>query len=439
MPFSDLNLSKPLLQALDDMGLQEPTHIQSESFAVVMSGTDMVGLAQTGTGKTLAYLLPAFRQWTFAKHPWPQILILVPTRELVEQVVEEATQLGKYMNIVVRGAHGGTTMSTQQIMLQEGLDVLVATPGRLYDIAMTGTVKFKHIRKFIVDEVDEMLDLGFRPQLVNVMDLLPEKRQNLLFSATITPEVERLIEEHFNLPVYVSAARSGAPIESIRQLAYEVPNFNTKLNLLGDLLADKARFKRVLVFAPGRRLADITFDRLEELFPGHATVIHSNKAQNARRRALENFQSGDKRILVATGLVSRGLDLDAVSHVINLNIPEEPEDYIHRIGRTGRAGAGGEAITMFSPTEADRLFAAEVLMELEVERLVLPEGLPISKELLIEERPQMSSPTLNTKIPETGGAFHEKSAKRQLVNRGNRKARELRAKMESKGVKKKRR
>ena len=307
--FDDLNLSKPLLQAIDDMGLTTPTYIQSAAFAPIMSGRDVVGIAQTGTGKTLAYLLPALRQWSFVKHAYPQILILVPTRELVEQIVEQIELLTKYMDVITRGIYGGVNMRTQQITLQEGLDIMVATPGRLMDIALTGTVKFKYIRKLIIDEIDEMLELGFLPQLLTVLDLMPPRRQNLMFSATITPAVEKIIAEMFDEPLYVTAARSGTPLAQIRQLRYPVDNFNTKLNLLRHLLHDESRFRKTLVFAPSKRLADVVADALAENFPDQVAVIHSNKAQNTRFAALRSFASGERRILVATDLVSRGLDI----------------------------------------------------------------------------------------------------------------------------------
>ncbi len=430
--FRDLNLNKRLWSALDDMGITEPTYIQAAAIPAVMSGKDVVGIAQTGTGKTLAYLLPALKMWRFAKHRFPQILIIVPTRELVEQVVDQLEQLTKYMDVVIRGIYGGSSILTQQQILQDGLDVLVATPGRLLDIAMTGTIKFKFLRKLIIDEVDEMLELGFRPQLLNILDLLPPKRQNLLFSATITEDVKLIIDETFNFPLYVTAARSGTPLENITQLAYPAENFNTKVNLLEHLLADKTRFTKVLVFAPSKRLADLVFERLESTFPGHATLIHGNRAQNARFRALENFEKGDKRILVATDLVSRGLDIQGVSHVIAMNAAGEPEGYIHRIGRTGRADETGESILMFSPKELGNVANIEGLMRKEITKLDFPEEVTVSDELIPEERPQIFMPTLDVKLRETGGAFHEKGAKRKKQNRGNAKTRKLKKKMSTK-------
>ncbi|MFK8057343.1 MAG: DEAD/DEAH box helicase [Saprospiraceae bacterium] len=430
--FRDLNLTKQLWNAIDDMGLVEPTRIQMAAVPAVMSGRDVVGIAQTGTGKTLAYLLPALRQWKFAKHAYPQILIVVPTRELVEQVVEQIEMLTKYMTVVTIGIYGGSSILSQQQTLQDGLDVLVATPGRLLDIMLTGTIQFRHLRKLIIDEIDEMLELGFRPQLMNLLDLLPGKRQNCMFSATMTEDVKMIIEDIFNFPEYVTAARSGTPLKMINQLAYPAENFYTKVNLLEHILADAERFERVLVFAPNKRLADVVYNRLEVLFPGHSTVIHGNKAQNARFRALRNFQSGDKRILVATDLVSRGLDIEDISHVISMNAPGEPENYIHRIGRTGRMEKKGESILFFTQKELGQVANIEGLMRTEIERLEFPEGIEVSQELTPEETPQIYMPTLETKLKETGGAFHEKGFKASKTNRGNAKTRKLKAKMSGK-------
>ena len=438
LTFRDLNLTKPLWNALDDLGLEHPTYIQHASFPVIMSGRDVVGIAQTGTGKTLAYLLPALRQWTFVKHAHPQILVVVPTRELVEQVVEQVELLTKYMDVVTRGIYGGANIKTQQIALQEGFDVLVATPGRLVDIALTGTVKFKFLRKLIIDEIDEMLELGFMPQLTNVLDMMPERRQNLLFSATITPGVEKVIAQMFDGPVYITAARSGTPLAGIEQSLYPVPNFNTKVNLLEHLLSEEERFRKTLVFAPSKRLADVVAERLERRFPNQVAVIHSNKAQNTRFSALRRFAEGEARLLVATDLVSRGLDITGVTHVVSMDIPTEPEAYIHRIGRTGRADATGEAIAFATDKELGPLANVEGLMNQAIPRLDFPAEVEVSDQLIPEERPRVFMPTLAAKIRATGGATHERSGKRQKENRGNRKAAALRAKMKAKGRKKRR-
>lgn len=222
MTFQQLNLNTPLFSALDDLGYTIPTTIQHKVFPIAMSGKDVCGIEQTGTGKTIAYLLPCLRQWKFDKNKNPQILILVPTRELVVQVVDTVKQLSSYMSLDVVGVYGGVNINTQQIEVEKGVDVLVATPGRLFDLAMNGAFKTKFIKKLVIDEVDEMMNLGFRTQLRNIMDLLPPKRQNLLFSATITEEVETLMDNYFNAPVRVEAAPTGTPLENIEQTRFNV-------------------------------------------------------------------------------------------------------------------------------------------------------------------------------------------------------------------------
>ncbi|MCP9237122.1 DEAD/DEAH box helicase [Lewinella sp. JB7] len=407
--FSDLNLSNPLLNALTDLGLEHPTPIQSRAFPVIMSGRDVVGIAQTGTGKTLAFLLPLLRRWKFQKHPYPQTLIVVPTRELVVQVVEEIEKLTAYLNVVTVGVYGGVNLKVNAAAVEQGCDFVVGTPGRLYDLTVIGSLKFKALKHLVIDEVDELLELGFLPQLTKLFDLLPERRQNLLFSATMTPEVEAIIADTFNFPETVEAAPTGTPLENIRQFDYRVPNFNTKVNLLRHLLADAETYHRVLVFTPGKKYADLLYDELEADYPDQIGVIHGNKSQNYRFRSLERFQSGEHRVLLATDLVSRGLDLSDVSHVINVDTPDLPENYMHRIGRTGRADRTGTAITFTTEAELPALEAIEQLMNQVVEVLPLPDAVAISNVLIAEEMPVSNQPIPEVKIevsPE--GAFHEK-------------------------------
>ncbi|MEM9837199.1 MAG: DEAD/DEAH box helicase [Bacteroidota bacterium] len=418
MTFDDFNLSNPLRNALADAGYAVPTTIQARAFGPIMSGRDVVGIAQTGTGKTVAYLLPTLRLWKFQKHRFPQVLILVPTRELVVQVVEEIERLTAYLNVAVGGVFGGTNMHTQKAVVDDGLDVLVGTPGRVLDLALHGTLKFKEIKRLIIDEVDEMMELGFRPQLSRIFDLMPDRRQNLLFSATMTPEVEQIIEATFNGPLFIEAAASGTPLDNIAQLGYRVPNFNTKINLLAHILADDTAFQKVLVFVPGKRLADVVFDRLEASYPNEVGVVHGNKSQNFRFRSLQNFQSGEHRILIATDLVSRGLDISDVSHVINVDTPELAEDYIHRIGRTGRADKTGTSITFTTEDELPYLQAAEILMGRQLEVLPFPTEVPVSDILIPEEMPQLRVHNVRVKLDTTEAkAFTERKNKKTVKNR----------------------
>jgi len=418
--FRDLNLNKPLLNALDDLGYTTPTTIQGKAFSVVMSGKDMIGIAQTGTGKTLAYLLPALRQWNFSKDRLPQILIIVPTRELVAQIVETVEQLTTYMTLTVVGVYGGANIRTQADQINMGLDVLVATPGRLLDLALRGDLVLKGIKRLIVDEVDEMFDLGFKHQLLNVLDLLPEKKQSLFFSATMNEQVEELIDDCFINPVKVEAAPAGTPLENIHLTAYSVPNFNTKLNLLEDLLGTSPEMEKVLVFVSSKSFAMTVYERLLPNFEERLGVIHSNKSQNNRFETVNAFQSGEISILIATDLISRGIDITGVTHVINFDAPDDFENFIHRVGRTGRADRKGEAISFFSPFEASsEKHITEGLGELKLDFLALPESLELSNELISEEEPRISMPEPAVKIKkrdDVGPAFHEKSAKNSKVN-----------------------
>jgi ATP-dependent RNA helicase RhlE len=420
MQFSDLNLNKPLQKALTDLGYTTPTTIQHKVFSVVMSGADVCGIAQTGTGKTLAYLLPLLNQWKYSKEKDPQILVLVPTRELVAQVVETVKKLSAYVSLDVIGVYGGTNINTQRLLFKDGADVIVATPGRLYDLAVTGTFKVKTIKKLVIDEVDEMLNLGFRTQLKNILDLLPQKRQNLLFSATLIDEVIALMNEFFNDPVRIEAAPAGTPVENILQTAYLLPNFYTKVNLLKLLLSRDAEMSKVLLFVATKKLADQLYNELEDQFPGVIGVIHSNKEQNHRFNTVKQFKEGTTRVLIATDIVARGIDIAEVTHVINFDLPPVPEHYIHRIGRTGRADKKGIAISFITEKEKEQQKAIESLMKVNICLTDLPQDLQISTMLTEDEQPKFYMKEIQVKLPkkeERGAAFHEKSEKNSKVNK----------------------
>jgi ATP-dependent RNA helicase RhlE len=435
--FHDLNLNKQLLKALDEQGFTTPTTIQEKAFSVIMSGRDVVGIAQTGTGKTLAFLLPILNLIKFSKQNEPRAVILVPTRELVIQVVEEIEKLTTYLTIRSLGIYGGANINTQIEQIMSGVDVLVATPGRLYDVILNGSLKTKGIQKLIIDEMDEMLNLGFRTQLKNILDVIPEKRQNLLFSATLDSEVESIIDEYFNTPERVEAAAPGTPVEKIKQSAYHIPNFLSKVNLIKHLLKNDASMNKVLVFTKSRKVADLLFDQITEDFPEEIGVIHSNKSQNYRFNSLKNFQNEVHKILIATDLVSRGLDISDVSHVINFDLPEEPTHYIHRIGRTGRADKDGIAISFVSDLDQGLYEKITSTLPSSMEIAMIPEQVEITEELLLFEKPEV--PGINylpeATIKNSKGAFHEKIAKNKKLNLGSKWKREQ---MKNKGKKKKR-
>ncbi len=420
MTFNELNINTSLLNALTDLGFTSPTRIQQKAFAPILAGKNILGIAQTGTGKTYAYLLPLLRQWQFAKKVNPEILILVPTRELVAQVVEEVEKLCTYTNIKVTGAYGGTNIKTQMAAINAGVDVIVATPGRLLDLILNGTVKTKMIKKLVIDEVDEMLNLGFRTQLKNILDILPEKRQNLMFSATITEEVETFIGNTFIAPEKIEAAPTGTPLKNITQIAYKVPNFNTKVNFLEHLLVTDKSMTKVLIFTGSKSLADEINSKMEIKFPDQLAVIHSNKSQNLRFKTVEQFESGASSILIATDIIARGLDVTAVSHVINMDVPAVAENYMHRIGRTGRADKKGIAITFITEADKENKAKVEALMGKKISMKKMPVEVDVSKILTFDEQPKVNMKTIEIKRPKViakGTSHHEKIDKNKKVNK----------------------
>lgn len=425
--FDLLELTTPLRNAIADMGLIEPTQIQTEAFSVIRSGKDMVGIAQTGTGKTLAYLLPILRDLGFSKQANPRILIMVPTRELVVQVVDTIKQITAYMNVRVLGVYGGVNMATQQQAALQGMDIVVATPGRLYDLVMIRAIQLKSIAKLVIDEVDVMLDLGFRPQLTNLFELMPQKRQNIMFSATMTEEVDALLDDFFTIPERITVAISGTPLDNIEQTCYPVKNFYTKANLLAYLLDNRNVFTKVLVFVSTKVAADRLFKELEEEFMDEIGVIHANKSQNYRLRSLEQFDNGEFRIMIASDVMARGLDLDKLSHVISFDTPKYPENYIHRIGRTGRAKAKGKSILFYSPTEIVYKEAIENLMGITITEKSFPSKVQLSKRLTPDEQPKEENSIAQKRKPieEKNPAFHEKKEKNKKVNLGGSYRREL--------------
>ena len=418
MTFADFNLNKPLYNALTELNIVEPTRIQEKVFSITMSGRDVVGIAQTGTGKTFAYLLPILRLWQYPKTPTTSVLILVPTRELVKQVVDEVTKLAKYTNLRVLGVYGGTNINTQVNAIIDRPDIVVATPGRLYDIAIKGAMKLQTIKKLVIDEVDEMLSLGFRMQLNRIFDLLPERRQNLMFSATLTDDVDELIKSHFHNPEKIEAAPTGTPLENIEQQAFNVPNFYTKINFLRYLLSTDSSYSKVLVFTGSKRLADEVFNELNADFPEEVGVIHSNKDVNNRFNTVRKFKSGEYSTIIATDLISRGLDISEVSHVINFDIPTVPETYMHRIGRTGRADSNGIALSFFTERDGNLRQNIEGLMRYEIPDFQLPEAVEISDMLTEDEMPKQFVPNVKLKkdTREVGPAFHEKLEKNKKTN-----------------------
>lgn len=422
--FAEFGLPERILDVLADLELFVPTPIQEKSFKPILSGRDIMGIAQTGTGKTLAYLLPVLKQWKYNKNGNPTVLVLVPTRELVVQVTEILEKLTENITARVIGVYGGKNINTQKLLFNDGCDILVGTPGRVMDLAIDNAISLKEVQKLIIDEFDEMLNLGFRPQLTHIFEMMREKRQNILFSATMTEAVDDMLEEYFASPIEISLAKSGTPLEKIEQTGYKVENFNTKINLLKHLLETENDLSKVLIFNNNKRHADLLFTKIDELFPGQFDVIHSNKSQNYRLKAMKSFENEVIRGLITTDVMARGLDISDVTHVINFEVPEVPEQYIHRIGRTGRADKDGKAITFVTKKEEPLLLEIEVLMDKELTFIDFPSEVKIDPKKIASEQEDIKMKNAHTvKLEEGGGAFHEKKDKNKKVNLGGPKAR----------------
>ena len=379
----------------------------------------MMGIAQTGTGKTFAYLLPLLKLYKFIPGHTPKIVILVPTRELVVQVAEEVEKLTKYMSVRTIGIFGGVNINTQKTAIYQGCDILVGTPGRIMDLTLDNVIRFEEMQKLVIDEFDEMLNLGFRTQLTAILAMMPKKRQNILFSATMTDEVDAILNDYFDYPEEVTLSASGTPLENIKQITYNAPNFNTKINLLKHLLQENEDMSRVLVFVNNKKISDMVHERIEEDFEGQFGVIHSNKSQNYRLSTMASFQEGNLRGLITTDIMARGLDISNITHVINFEMPEMPELYMHRIGRTGRADKTGTAISFVAPREEEYKVEIEVLMNMELNAEIFPEAVEVSSKLIEPEKDRQPIKFLMKKKKLEGdGAFQEKSKKNKKVNLG---------------------
>jgi len=433
MEFKDLKISKQILAALEEAGFDKPTPIQEQAFSVIRSGKDMIGIAQTGTGKTLAYLIPLLMKLHYAQGNYPRALVVVPTRELVVQVCESVELLTEFMDLRCVGVYGGTNIRTQQAAVYEGVDLLIATPGRFMDIYMNGIIRTGQIKTIVVDEAERLMDLGFMPQLKSILEVIPEKHQTLLFSATFSASVNDMARE-FLAPdaVRIETVAPATPVKHITQYRYDVPNIATKINLLKLLLADKEEFRRVMVFTETKRNADRIVEKLADFWKGELSVLHSNKAQNSRLNALKAFKEGKTRIMISSDVAARGIDIQEVSHVINFDVPSIPEEYVHRIGRTARAGKKGTAISFVAEKEETKFEDIERLISQQVKILALPEELEISDLLMDEEKVQTANIVYQSGKPQGGGAFHQKSAK------NNKKPKKSRLDRTKEGRKKKR-
>jgi ATP-dependent RNA helicase RhlE len=369
MNFSQLGLQPALVRVCESLGYTEPTPIQKQAIPIILTGSDLIGCAETGTGKTAAFLLPIIQSMTKTARPGIRVLVLAPTRELATQIEASYRSFAPKKNLRSATIIGGAGMGRQSEALRRGASILIATPGRLLDHMERGAIDFSYIETLVLDEADRMLDMGFWPAIQRVLAALPAKRQTLLFSATMSSAIEKIARSNMREPKLVEVNRRGSAAVSVEQMAYPVA-MESKTALLLDLL-ERERFERVLVFTRTRRGAE-RLSHILEAREHKVNRIHADRTQPQREAALRGFKDGQTRVLVATDIAARGIDVDAVSHVINYDVPAQPEDYVHRIGRTGRAGNTGRAITLVTPVDELSMRAIERLTGQEVERVVLP-------------------------------------------------------------------
>ncbi|WP_061240881.1 DEAD/DEAH box helicase [Ectopseudomonas composti] len=377
MTFASLGLIEPLLRTLADLDYQTPTPVQSQAIPAVLKGRDLMAAAQTGTGKTAGFALPLLQRLTLEG---PQVagnsvraLVLTPTRELAEQVLQSFLSYGQHLPLTSYAVYGGVSINPQMMKLRKGVDVLVATPGRLLDLYRQNAVKFSQLQTLVLDEADRMLDLGFARELDELFSALPKKRQTLLFSATFSDAIRQMAGELLRDPLSVEVSPRNAAAKTVRQWLIPVDK-KRKSELFLHLLREK-RWSQVLVFAKTRKGVDQLEQELLAMGVA-ADSIHGDKPQPSRLRALERFKAGEVQILVATDVAARGLDIDDLPLVVNLDLPINAEDYVHRIGRTGRAGSTGEAISLVCADEVDQLAAIENLTQQLIKRVDEPDFIP---------------------------------------------------------------
>lgn len=410
MTFDNLPLSPLALQAVGDLGYECPTPVQQQAIPLVLEGRDIIAAAKTGTGKTAAFSLPAMDRLPHGKKgQGPLMLVITPTRELAQQIYEVESVIAQRTHHRVACVVGGVSLEPQIAAIKKGVDVLVATPGRLIDLMNQQAVSLSSIELLVLDEADRMLDMGFWPSVKRIVEHMPAQRQTLLFSATIDKSIRKTADAILSDPAIVEIAKRGETADTIDQYLIRTPQ-EVKPALLKALLAEKGS-ERVIVFARTRSRADATCRRLKRA-GFSAEAIHSDRSQNQRRRALDNFSQGKTGILVATDVLARGIDVDEVSYVVNYDIPTQPEDYVHRIGRTGRAGHEGFSVSFVTPEAEDDLKAIEKLVRKPIEPFALS-GFDMSKAL--EEAQAKAQRAQDRKDPEI------QQAKRELMSREHKK------------------
>jgi ATP-dependent RNA helicase RhlE len=410
MQWTDFNLNKQLLDAVAEAGFESPTEVQQKCIPLVMGGQHVIGIAQTGTGKTAAYLLPILMKAKFAQGTDPRVLILVPTKELVVQVAAQVAVLSKFTDLRTVHLYGGVGPKKQIDNIKAGVDIMVATPGRFLELYQRSEIPTKQIKTLVLDEADRMLDMGFMPQLRKIFEVITSKRQNLLFSATFPQRVERLSQEFLEFPVRIEITPPATVASQVEQEMYEVPNSRTKINFIEFVLQDKEVFNRVMIFARTKEAADNIFKFIDRKGYGPAKVVHSNKGQNSRINAVNEFKEGKLRVLVSTDVASRGIDVTNVSHVINFDVPIVYEDYVHRIGRTGRAFQSGKAITLVTDSEKYHIDKIQKIIRERIPVKKLPNQIEIAETPREEAQDMAREVDRQKRYEDPGfkGAFHEK-------------------------------
>ncbi len=410
--FDALKITRQYLNALEELGFEQATPIQIKAIPAIRSGKHVIGIAQTGTGKTAAYLLPIFQKIGYAQGTAARCIIIVPSKELVVQLVEQINELTIYTDIRYVGIYGGVGRKAQAKAIHGGTDIIVSTPRRLLELYEKEHIQLNKIETLVLDEADRMMDMGFMGQINAILEVVPTKKQNLLFSATFSAKVEELSWNFMDFPIKIEITPEATPVETVEQTRFDVPNFLSKVRLLRYLLSDTETFQRIIIFVKTKKTANAVFNALSFIDADQKRLIHSNKGQNTRINAFKDFKEGIIRVMISTDVMARGIDIKDISHVINFDVPTVYEDYVHRIGRTGRAFRTGAAITFVTKSDKYHLRKIEEKIRMFIPNQVLPEAVEIS-ETPFDENQDMERAIDQQKLktdPNYKGAFHEKKS-----------------------------
>lgn len=410
--FEGLKLNRQLLNAVAESGFLHPTEIQAKVIPPALAGQNIIGIAQTGTGKTAAYILPLLRLLNYPQGDAPRALIIAPTRELTLQITSVIQQLGKYTGLRALAVFGGKGFSDQKKNLEQGCDIVTGTPAQVLELYYSGHLILKKVKHFVMDEAERLMDLGFKPQLHKLLEVLPRKRQNLLFSATFSERVKKISDDFLEFPLEVNLVPRTKTATTIEQRVYAVNSLGTKLSLLATLF-NQENYKKVIIFCKSKKTANKLASFIEEYYGSESLkVLHGDKTQQTRMNAVASFKNENIRFLIATDVAARGIDIPGVSHVINFDVPVIYEDYIHRIGRTGRAFASGQSVTFVTPADEWHLRKIEKLAGLKIQRTTLPDGVEVITASREEEREQAMEIDRQKRKddPTFQGAFHKSKA-----------------------------